>query len=94
MEDRFTRQRRLPEIGDRGQARIAAECFRVAAGEEAWMERDYLARAGAGVVAINAELSPAPFVHARHFRHEATRRHASAAWRALRQIMRLVQRVD
>jgi hypothetical protein len=94
MEDRFARQRRLPEIGERGQALIGAECFRVAAGREASMERDYLARAGAGMVAVNAELSPEPFAHAACFRHEAPRRHAAAAWRAFRQIMRLVARAD
>jgi hypothetical protein len=92
MVDRFVRQRRLKEIGDDGQDLILRTCFRVAAGDECWIERDYLARAGAAMVAINADLVPEPFPHAAVFRHAAARRHAAGAWRALRQIKALLAR--
>jgi len=85
MADRHLRQRRLPEVGDRGQAAIAGAPFRVAAGDEAVAEREYLVRAG-GTVTLDPALSPEPFPHAASFRHGVPRRHAAGAWRALRQI--------
>ena len=92
MVDRFVRQRRLKEVGDDGQDLIQATCFRIAATDECWIERDYLSRAGAGMVAINANQAPDPFSHADVFRHDAPRRHAAGAWRALRQIKALLAR--
>jgi len=85
MADRYLRQRRLPEVGDRGQAAIAVAHFHVAAGDGAETEREYLVRAG-GTVTLDPSLSPAPFVHAALFQHAAPRRHAAGAWRALRQL--------
>ena len=85
MADRYLRQRRLPEVGDRGQAAIALSHFRVAPGDEAGTEREYLVRAG-GTVTIDPTLSPEPFIHAALFRHAAARRHAAGAWRALRKL--------
>jgi hypothetical protein len=92
MVDRFVRQRRLKEVGDDGQALIQATCFRIALGDECWIERDYLARAGAGMVAINAHLVPERFPHADLFHHDAARRQAAGAWRALRQLKALLAR--
>lgn len=83
MVDRYTRQRRLAEVGDAGQARIAAARFSVADAPEAWSEREYLERAGAGSVTTVPGLEVAPFAHAAAFRYTAARRLGAGAWRAL-----------
>jgi hypothetical protein len=83
MSDRYTRQRRLAEVGDRGQARIAAAHYSVGASAEGWIEREYLERAGAGAVTSVAALEVAPFAHAGTFRHRASLRIAAGSWRAL-----------
>jgi hypothetical protein len=89
MVDRYTRQRRLAEVGDAGQARIAAARLAVGDSPEAWSEREYLERAGAAVVTVPG-LEGAPFVHARLFRHTASRRLAAGSWRALDALRRLL----
>jgi hypothetical protein len=83
MVDRYTRQRRLAEVGDSGQARIAAARFSVGETEEAWSEREYLERAGAGAVTSVAALELEPFAHATAFRHLASQRLGAGSWRAL-----------
>jgi hypothetical protein len=87
--DRYTRQRRLAEVGDEGQARIAAARLSVGDSPEAWSEREYLERAGAGTV-TTAGLAGPPFAHAAVFRHPASRRLAAGSWRALAGLRRLL----
>jgi hypothetical protein len=82
MVDRYTRQRRLAEVGDEGQTRIAAARLSVVEGPEGSYERDYLERAGAAVTTVTG-LEPLPFEHAGAFRHVVTRRLAAGSWRAL-----------
>jgi hypothetical protein len=89
-DDRYTRQRRLREIGDAGQARLLAASVSIPGGAEAVAELVYLHRAGVGSVSIDALSRPEAFVHAAEFRHEAARRHAASAWRALRTICAVV----
>jgi hypothetical protein len=89
MVDRYTRQRRLAEVGDEGQARIAAARLVVADSPEASYEREYLERAGAGV-AVDAGIEPAPFAHAGAFRHVAPRRLGAGSWRALAALRRVL----
>ncbi|HEX6273388.1 MAG TPA: hypothetical protein VFZ53_10115 [Polyangiaceae bacterium] len=90
-EDRYTRQRRLREIGDAGQARIEAAAVTIAGGPGALVELVYLHRAGVGRATLDA-LSRAPaFPHAAAFRHPAATRHAAASWRALRTLVELVR---
>ncbi len=90
MVDRYTRQRRLPEVGDEGQARISAARLSVGDSPEAWSEREYLERAGAGAVTTVAGLAEAPFAHAGTFRHAASRRLGAGCWRALAGLCRLL----
>ena len=80
--DRYTRQRRLREIGDAGQQRLESASALVAGGAEAVAELVYLHRAGVGCVSIDALGRPRDFAHASTFRHPAARRHAAASWRA------------
>jgi hypothetical protein len=99
-EDRYTRQRRLREIGDAGQERLFAARVtlggRPASGSvrgvpprdrSSVIELVYLERAGVGSVAIDSLAAPRAFAHAESFHHEPARRHAAAAWRALRTIV-------
>jgi hypothetical protein len=90
MVDRYTRQRRLPEVGDEGQARVAAARLSVGDSPEAWSEREYLLRAGVGAVTTVPALPVPPFVHAAVFRHPASRRLAAGCWRALTGLSRLL----
>jgi hypothetical protein len=82
-DDRFSRQLRLAEVGDHGQARISAAEFVVRGGDGAILESEYLHRAGAEKVTILPRSEPEPFVHQTHFRFVASRRVAAGAWRAL-----------
>ncbi len=101
-EDRYTRQRRLREIGDAGQERLFAATVtlggRPASGPAGGPTRDgssvielvYLERAGVGAVSIDSLAAPRTFAHSAAFHHEPARRHAAAAWRALRTILEVV----
>jgi|GEM_PF-540205 len=80
--DRHDRHRRLAEVGDDGQARIAALDLLVPDGPGAEVEREYLLRAGVRRAQI-APLSTPPFPHAGHFGFAAPREVAAGAWRAL-----------
>ena len=90
--DRYSRQRLLAALGDRGQERIARTTF-VASSERSFaaeVEREYLTRAGAQQFAAPAALRP-PFAHAAVFRHEGARDFAEGAWRALAQLSRILE---
>ena len=90
-DDRYTRQRRLREIGDAGQQRLFASNVSIGGGPEAVVELIYLHRAGVGAVAIDGFAEARAFVHANLFRHAAARHHAAASWRALRTLVELVR---
>lgn len=66
---RFARHILLPEIGERGQARLAASSVRPVGGDERAREvaRTYLARAGVG---LHEEGRPAPIPDVRAGRPE------------------------
>jgi len=81
--DRYSRQRRLPEVGDAGQARIAAAAPCVHGRDGAIIETEYLYRAGVERLMISPQLEPETFVHERYFRFFASRRVGAGAWRAL-----------
>ena len=89
-EDRYTRQRRLREIGDAGQERLVSAKVTLGGGDGALVEFVYLHRAGVGSVTLDALGAPRAFPHRSIFHHEASRRHASGAWRALRTLVELV----
>ena len=86
MDDRYTRQRRLPEVGDAGQARLERAALVVAAGPAALPELTYLCRAGARELLISRWHAAEEFTHAAHFRHRESRELATGCWRALRKI--------
>lgn len=90
QEDRHCRQRRLTEIGDAGQARLAEANLTVAASPAAAFELAYLERAGVGRATITTRKRPEAFAHQRHFRFAEPARLGSGAWHALRQIAAVV----
>ena len=89
--DRFVRQRTLAQVGDSGQARIAAAHYAVDEATPAGaVQRDYLERAGAQ----HFEGAPSPqaaFQHAAAFRNQVARDFAEGAWRALEQIQKALE---
>lgn len=87
FEDRYTRQRRLPEVGAGGQERLRRAQPRVAAHPDVELELDYLGRAG--VDARIDEAAPAiPFPWTGWFEHEAALGVARGSWCALSRIKR------
>ena len=86
-DGRFSRQLRLAEVGEPGQARLCAAEPVVGTSNAAAIERSYLLRAG--VRRVSDTRTPAatpPFMHGEHFRHETCRDVAEGAWLALGQI--------
>lgn len=80
---RYSRQIRLPEVGEAGQERICRCAVEARGRDGALVELAYLERAGAGAVELRPLAEPVPFPHAAAFRFDAARRIAAGAWRAL-----------
>lgn len=93
VSERYTRQARLREVGERGQARLAAATVVVEGRESADTEARYLERAGLHEVRRDEIASPRAFVHASVFRNAACRSEAAAAWRALRKTLAVLNEV-
>jgi hypothetical protein len=88
FEDRYTRQRRLPEVGPIGQERLSRARFRVAPHPDVELELDYLARAGAEAVQVDPAAPALPFPWSACFEHAAALGVARGAWCALSRIKR------
>jgi hypothetical protein len=86
FEDRYTRQRRLPEVGPSGQAQLSQAQLCVAPHPDVELELDYLARAGAGEVRVDAAAPELEFPWAAWFEHDAALGVARGAWCALSRI--------
>lgn len=90
-EDRYTRQRRLREVGDAGQARIAAARLAVQDRDGALVEAMYLYRAGVERVDITPRAGAEPFAHADVFRFAAAGNVGAGAWRALEKLRAVLE---
>jgi molybdopterin/thiamine biosynthesis adenylyltransferase len=88
--DTYARQRLLPEVGEAGQARIAATPCSVRGADGALVQAEYLARAGVEVLEIVPRAEPEPFRHETAFRFFEARRAAAGAWRALAELRRIL----
>ena len=86
FEDRYSRQRRLEEVGPEGQRRLAATRLALAPHESADIERDYLSRAGIAHVDIDGEATPPAFPWSGFFEFPAPLSVARGAWCALSHI--------
>ncbi len=86
FEDRYTRQRRLPEVGPAGQRRLEAAVQVLAPHEASELEVDYLRRAGVQQLSF-APGAPAPeFPWAEHFQFAGPALVARGAHAALARI--------
>jgi hypothetical protein len=86
FEDRYTRQRRLEEVGPEGQRRLEQSVMVLAEHTDVELEREYLERAGVRQIARDAAAHPAPFPWAQHFQFAGPAGVAQGAWRALSRI--------
>jgi len=94
FEDRFTRQRQLPQVGIAGQLRIEAMRVVTCADASGLIEATYLERAGAASVERSTSQLADDFPHAGHFEFEVTRVFAQGAHRALARIRHELSRTD
>lgn len=86
FEDRYTRQRRLEEVGPEGQHRLAAARLALAPHESSDIEREYLERAGVGHLGVDATATPPAFPWCEFFEFPAPLSVARGAWCALSHI--------
>jgi hypothetical protein len=86
FEDRYTRQRRLTEVGHEGQRRLATARLILAPHAGVDVERDYLVRAGVSQIQVDPEGSPPPFPWPEFFEFTAPLCVARGAWCALSRI--------
>lgn len=86
FEDRYSRQRRLKEVGPDGQRRIERAALAIAEHADVELERDYLARAGILEISIDASAEPLDFPWVQHFRFAASLAVARGAWCALNRL--------
>jgi hypothetical protein len=90
FEDRYTRQRRLGEVGASGQERLLAARLVLPDHEGGEIEREYLARAGIGSVEVDPSATAAPFPFASEFEFEHSRAFARGTWSALVNIRKVL----
>lgn len=87
FEDRYSRQRRLPEVGASGQERLRAAEVLIADHPDVELELDYLARAGLRRATVDPAGAALTFPWAAWFEHEGPLGVARGAWCALSRIM-------
>jgi hypothetical protein len=88
FEDRYTRQRRLAEVGPKGQERLSQARLCVASHPDVELELDYLARAGLAEVRVDPAAPALAFPWTAWFEHDAALGVARGAWCALSRIRR------
>jgi hypothetical protein len=89
-DDPYDRQRRLPGVGDAGQARIERSEARIPSGPSAAVALAYLLRAGVGRARITRD-DGAVFPHGGAFRFRAPLELARGAHQALTHLLRVVR---
>lgn len=94
FEDRYTRQRRLAEVGPDGQRRLEAAAQVLAPHEAAELEADYLRRAGVQQISFAPEASTPEFPWADHFQFAGPASVARGAHGALARIRAILAQQD
>jgi hypothetical protein len=92
MPDRFTRQRRLAEVGELGQERIQNALARVPQTPAGVVAALYLSRAGVQRIEAAETADLAEFTHAASFRHPASREIGEGSWGALSAIVGVLEK--
>jgi hypothetical protein len=83
FEDRYSRQRRLAEVGPDGQLRLERASLMLPPHPDSELEREYLLRAGVGQVEVDATALGPEFPWPGQFQFEGPLGVARAAWCAL-----------
>ena len=86
FEDRYTRQRRLDEVGPQGQQRLEQAAMVLARHADADLELEYLQRAGVQQITIDSAASALEFPWAERFQFAGPLGVARGAWSALSRI--------
>ena len=86
FEDRYTRQRRLAEVGPEGQLRLERQRMAVARHADVELEIDYLRRAGVQQIRVDEDQSTLDFPWAAQFQSRGPLGVARGAWCALARI--------
>lgn len=86
FEDRYSRQRRLAEVGPEGQLRLLSARVLLSAHPDADIEKDYLVRAGVTPLELDPEATTPSFPWTSFFEFAAPLGVARGAWCALYQI--------
>ena len=90
MTDLYIRQKRLREIGDRGQLILGRASATIPAGFAAEPTQEYLRRSGLGSVTIGKEPDSREFSHASYFQFEVCQDYAAGAWFATQLIVEIL----
>lgn len=91
MPELYSRQKKLREIGEAGQIKIAEATVLIPAGPESEMAAEYLRRSGIGSVAVDARIEHPDFLHANQFQFEPCRTFAASAWIATQNVVRILE---
>lgn len=94
MVDRFTRQRRLAEVGEVGQERIQNAVARVDSTADGAVAACYLSRAGVQRIEQTEATQARKFTHATSFRHVASRQIGEGSWHALAVIVGVLEKAE
>ena len=86
FEDRFTRQRRLDEVGPEGQRQLEQTAMVLARHADADLEREYLERAGVRQLTFDPAASQPEFPWSEQFQFAGPLGVARGAWSALSRI--------
>lgn len=90
FEDRFSRQRRLPEVGPEGQARIEQSRVQVPRHPGTAIEVEYLSRAGVRQLETTGD-EPEPFPFEQEFTFAASAESARGCYGALTRLKSILQ---
>jgi hypothetical protein len=90
IDDIYSRQTRLREIGAKGQALIAEGRAVLGTDEASQIAAKYLERSGVGCVHSDAAVQPARFIHAQLFTHPVAAKFAHGSWLATQKLIDLL----
>jgi hypothetical protein len=92
FEDRYTRQRRLEEVGPEGQRQLEQTAMVLAPHADADLEREYLERAGVRQLTFAPAASAPEFPWPEQFQFAGPLGVARGAWSALSRIRAVLAR--
>lgn len=91
FEDRYTRQRRLAEVGPEGQRRLEGAALILARHESVELEADYLQRAGVQQISVAPDAPTVEFPWTEQFQFAGPSSVARGAYAALVRIRGVIE---